>query len=159
MREWPSSNEKALVPGQQTNEASMSRDCPQCGLMSPDEALRCDCGYDFVTHTMQASYLVKPATPASDKWVRQYFSACGVVLGIEVLLLMMRPPFDEEPFIHNLLGYPLSPGLFVASLLSLEGGDLRSVAIWLVFGLGMNAMLYGALLLRCWRRWVRATPS
>jgi hypothetical protein len=108
---------------------------------------------------MQAPYLVKPATPPSDKWVRQYFIACGVVLGIEVLLLMMRPPFDEEPFIHNLLGYPLSPGLFVASLLSLEGGDLRSVAIWLVFGLGMNAMLYGALLLRCWRRWVRATPS
>ena len=134
-------------------------ECKNCGLLNPDTAMRCDCGYDFATHTMQAPYLVKPATPPSDKWVRQYFIACGVVLGIEVLLLMMRPPFDEEPFIHNLLGYPLSPGLFVASLLSLEGGDLRSVAIWLVFGLGMNAMLYGALLLRCWRRRVRATPS
>jgi len=22
--------------------------CPNCGLTNPDEALRCDCGYDFV---------------------------------------------------------------------------------------------------------------
>ena len=22
-------------------------DCPQCGLASPPESLRCDCGYDF----------------------------------------------------------------------------------------------------------------
>jgi hypothetical protein len=93
--------------------------------------------------------------PASDQWVRQYAIACAVVLGIEVLLLMMRPPFDEDPSLRNVLGYPLRPGLFVASLLSLEGVDLSSVAVWLVFALGINAMLYGALLLLCWRRWVR----
>ena len=87
-------------------------------------------------------------------WLRQYAIACGLVLGIEVLLFMMRPPFDDEPFLHNLFGYPLRPGLFVASLLSLEGTDLSSVAVWLVFGLGINAMLYGALILLCWRRWV-----
>jgi hypothetical protein len=88
--------------------------------------------------------------------VRQYAIACGVALGIEVLLFMMRPPFDEAPLLHNVLGYPLLPGLFVASLLSLEGTDLSSVAVWLVFALGINAMLYGALLLLCWRRWGRA---
>jgi hypothetical protein len=130
-------------------------ECKNCGLLNPDTAMRCDCGYDFATHTMRTPYLVKPAMPASDTWVRQYAIACGVVLGIEVLLLMMRPPFDDEPFLHNLLGYPLRPGLFVASLLSLEGVDLSSVAVWLVFALGLNAMLYGALLLLCWRRWVR----
>lgn len=129
-------------------------ECKNCGLLNPDTAMRCDCGYDFATRTMQASYLVKPATPVSDKWVRQYAVACGVVLGIQVLLLMMRPPFDEEPFLHNVLGYPLRPGLFVASLLSLEGADLSSVAVWLVFALGINAMLYSALLLLSWRRWV-----
>ena len=117
--------------------------------------MRCDCGYDFATQTMQASYLVKPAAPASDKWVRQYAKACGVVLGIEVLILMTRPPFDEEPFLHNALGYPLGPGLFVASLLSLEGVGSSSIAVWLAFGLGINAMLYGAPLLLCWRRWGR----
>ena len=129
-------------------------ECKNCGLLNPDTAMRCDCGYDFATDTMRASYIVKPATPAPDNWVRQYAIACGLVLGIEVLLFMMRPPFDDEPFLHNLFGYPLSPGLFVASLLSLEGTDLSSVAVWLVFGLGINAMLYGALILLCWRRWV-----
>jgi len=129
-------------------------ECKNCGLLNPDTAMRCDCGYDFATQTVRESYLVKKAMPASDNWVRQHAIACGVVLGIEVLLLMMRPPFDDDPFLHKVLSYPLRPGLFAASLLSLEGTDLRSVAAWLVFGLGMNAMLYGALLLLCWRRWV-----
>jgi len=130
-------------------------ECKNCGLLNPDTAMRCDCGYDFATRTMQAPYLVKPAAPASDNWVRQYAVACGVALGSEVLLFMMRPPSDDAPFLHNALAYPLAPGLFVASLLSLEGTDLSSVAVWLVCGLGINAMLYGALLLLCWRRWVR----
>jgi len=37
----------------------MSRDCPQCRLISPDEALRCDCGYDFATNTIESSYLIE----------------------------------------------------------------------------------------------------
>ena len=36
----------------------MSCKCPHCGLFSPDEASRCDCGYDFATKTMQSSYVV-----------------------------------------------------------------------------------------------------
>ena len=31
--------------------------CPNCGLFNPDEAERCDCGYDFKTATLQRSYL------------------------------------------------------------------------------------------------------
>ena len=27
--------------------------------MSPDEALRCDCGYDFATNTIESSYLIE----------------------------------------------------------------------------------------------------
>jgi hypothetical protein len=30
--------------------------CPKCGLINPDEAQRCDCGYDFENHTMEKSY-------------------------------------------------------------------------------------------------------
>jgi hypothetical protein len=36
----------------------MSNKCPRCGLFSPDEANRCDCGYDFRTKTVQSSYLL-----------------------------------------------------------------------------------------------------
>ena len=31
--------------------------CPNCGLINPDSALRCDCGYDFPSATMKESYL------------------------------------------------------------------------------------------------------
>ncbi len=31
-------------------------DCPQCGLVNSPEAQRCDCGYDFVSKSVQASY-------------------------------------------------------------------------------------------------------
>lgn len=37
----------------------MSQECPRCRLLNPDEAARCDCGYDFNTRTVQSSYLVK----------------------------------------------------------------------------------------------------
>jgi hypothetical protein len=35
----------------------MGQECRRCRLINPDEALRCDCGYDFATHTMKQSYL------------------------------------------------------------------------------------------------------
>jgi hypothetical protein len=35
----------------------MSQTCPRCGLFNPPEAARCDCGYDFVTGQVEASYL------------------------------------------------------------------------------------------------------
>jgi hypothetical protein len=35
----------------------MNHKCPRCGLFSPAEALRCDCGYDFESRTVQPSYL------------------------------------------------------------------------------------------------------
>ena len=35
----------------------MSQDCPRCHLLSPDEARRCDCGYDFTTRSVESSYL------------------------------------------------------------------------------------------------------
>jgi hypothetical protein len=35
----------------------MTQTCPRCGLFSPPEAARCDCGYDFGTGRVEASYL------------------------------------------------------------------------------------------------------
>jgi len=32
-------------------------DCPRCGLTNPGSTLRCDCGFDFSTHTMENSLL------------------------------------------------------------------------------------------------------
>src|SRR5206468_2689222 len=41
----------------------MSRECPLCRLTNPDSALRCDCGYDFGTGVIKASYLQTAQNP------------------------------------------------------------------------------------------------
>ena len=30
--------------------------CPNCGLMNPDDAVKCDCGFSFTTHRFYRSY-------------------------------------------------------------------------------------------------------
>jgi hypothetical protein len=47
------------VAAVQTEEGGTisAMDCPNCQLVNPPTATRCDCGYDFQTHTMQKSYL------------------------------------------------------------------------------------------------------
>ena len=34
-------------------------DCPNCKLVNPPNAMRCDCGYDFQTHTIERSNLAE----------------------------------------------------------------------------------------------------
>ena len=34
--------------------------CLRCGLLNPDEAQRCDCGYDFVKKTVEQPYFRQP---------------------------------------------------------------------------------------------------
>ncbi len=34
----------------------MAIECPHCGLVNPNTAQRCDCGYDFETQTVQTAY-------------------------------------------------------------------------------------------------------
>lgn len=34
--------------------------CPKCGLINPDSALRCDCGWDFQAQNMQEACLSPP---------------------------------------------------------------------------------------------------
>jgi hypothetical protein len=41
----------------QEGDTISSMDCPNCKLVNPPTATRCDCGYDFQMHTMRESYL------------------------------------------------------------------------------------------------------
>jgi hypothetical protein len=45
--------------------------CPKCKLLNPDSALRCDCGYDFQTRTIQESSL--KAAPKKRVWSETYW--------------------------------------------------------------------------------------
>ena len=37
--------------------------CPKCRLFNPPTAIRCDCGYDFPTGFVKASYVQKDYEP------------------------------------------------------------------------------------------------
>jgi len=38
----------------------MSKECPNCKLIHPDEALRCECGFDFSTGKGATSVRINP---------------------------------------------------------------------------------------------------
>ncbi len=40
--------------------------CPECRLINPETALRCDCGYDFASGSKKESYLVKKELPTGN---------------------------------------------------------------------------------------------
>jgi hypothetical protein len=56
------------------------KDCPNCRLVNPDSALRCDCGYDFPSGILKRSYLT-----AKDK---QIASKTGI--GILTIFFFLR---------------------------------------------------------------------
>jgi hypothetical protein len=47
--------------------------CPKCGLLNPESALRCDCGYDFQTKTMSPWYLESGKTGGKKTWWHTYW--------------------------------------------------------------------------------------
>jgi hypothetical protein len=67
----------------------MSLTCPHCGLLSPPEAARCDCGYDFATGVTLPSYLdveLAARNGGADAWLvqqrRTKLRSAGLVLGM-----------------------------------------------------------------------------
>ena len=53
-------------------------DCPRCGLINPDIAERCDCGYDFATNTVERAYF-QQKLPTGLKWYFRYVIAASVL--------------------------------------------------------------------------------
>ena len=68
--------------------------CPECKLINPPNAQRCDCGYDFDTGQMKESYLTK-----RDKQVaRRYeITAVGILSAFVVLRLTRTLFLDGRP--------------------------------------------------------------
>ena len=56
-------------------------ECPRCALINPDTALRCDCGFDFTSKTVEKAYFTQEL-PAD---IRGYFRALVVLNAIVAL--------------------------------------------------------------------------
>jgi len=53
--------------------------CPRCGLINPGTAERCDCGYDFISKSVQESYLT--STPST--------SPSKIAIGAQVVAVVL----------------------------------------------------------------------
>jgi hypothetical protein len=53
--------------------------CPRCGLINPGTAQRCDCGYDFLSKSVQESYFT--STPIT--------SPAKIAIGAQVVALVL----------------------------------------------------------------------
>jgi cell division protein FtsW (lipid II flippase) len=70
------------------------KECPHCKLTNPDNAERCDCGYDFPTGTMQSSLAVLDSgQPSSPKQPKDY---TGLIIGAALLpVFIVFAEFDK----------------------------------------------------------------
>lgn len=78
-------------------------DCPNCKLVNPPNATRCDCGYDFHTHTIQQSYL----TERDKRMSRQGAGVAGIILAVlfslEFVLRLTNVAVAKHPVALGLL--------------------------------------------------------
>jgi hypothetical protein len=73
------------------------QDCPNCGLINPQDAQRCDCGYDFASRSMRESYLKPQELAAIHSPTAVEIAVCvllpviGIILGLRARSRGRRP--------------------------------------------------------------------
>ena len=119
--------------------------CANCGLINPDTATRCDCGYDFEVPVQALSNQMWNLSER-DTVVRD-FAICG---GLVFLFFLVAFGFfaDVDSPGGRVLLYP---GVFVVEHIFTI--NPHNVGIILVFGcaLVLDVFVYGSILLGVWR--------
>jgi|SRR5215472_8901085 len=71
--------------------------CPRCGLINPGTAQRCDCGYDFVSKSVQESYLTSTPNTSPSKIaigaqvVAAVLTGAAVIWGCYMVYVALNP--------------------------------------------------------------------
>lgn len=100
-------------------------DCPNCKLVNPPTATRCDCGYDFQTHAVRQSYL----TERDKRLSRQGAGVAGIVLTVLLTIEFALRLTNAVVARHS-----LALGLFTVVLVAASFG----VWFWLLDGEAPN---------------------
>ncbi len=112
--------------------------CRNCGLINPESALRCDCGYDFVTQIVMVSYVPGHDSPRRITWLRPFIYTVIVFVGI-------GPPV-------GFLGSFYIRFMLTEGVISLSARDVGYIIFFIpvIYGLGYipalgTGLLYGLL--------------
>jgi len=97
--------------------------CPKCKLISPDGALRCDCGYDFASGTMQSAYL--NIHPLPTKTIRYNIHFLILILATAVLCSPIR--LDFLSFGDRFASFYALIGVFHAFAIVVSLRDLKAI--------------------------------
>jgi hypothetical protein len=105
------------------------KDCPKCRLANPDNAVRCDCGYDFASNTMEQSYL-----PAKERRVWTFEPLLALSLAVAVLGAVLPLSSHYEPNLTR--SWIASVCLALAWLILVVGGlvKFKKRGLWLLIG-------------------------
>jgi hypothetical protein len=111
--------------------------CPNCGLICPSEAERCDCGYDFASQRLRESYLPSGPPPPDPEVLSRIYSLLGVdiVAIVGAVAAQIAFPGSYAPLSRNL-----------AYLVHLGAG-------------AVNALLLRRVLVAAGRPWVATTVA
>ena len=90
--------------------------CPKCKLYSPDNAERCDCGWDFITESRQLSYIADTREWQMSPWSKRgaSFGWKIAVFGAGMGWYLARPQVD--PAGGELMG--ISEAEFIKGLMA-----------------------------------------
>ena len=69
--------------------------CPKCGLVNPDKALECDCGYNFETQKVIPKKQRESLDGQDTKMIKQI--VLGVIIGIIILWFLGVFKGEKEP--------------------------------------------------------------
>jgi len=90
-------------------------ECPKCKLLNPEGAERCDCGYDFASGEMKASYL------KAEQERRKARAVAHPLAGIRGWLLL--------PAAGLILGIPMALLEFVKQQEAGDAGEMAAIAV------------------------------
>ena len=105
--------------------------CPNCRLVNPPAAERCDCGYDFATKSLKSSYIVGStdvsslATEVIRGLGRRDLMVGGAWLGVGLLATIGSYAFAATQADHS---YVVAYGAIVVGVVRLGRGLYRTQA-------------------------------
>jgi hypothetical protein len=131
---------RSKEPAQQNGQVTPGLKCPNCKLINPPAALRCDCGYDFESKTVERSFLTSQQASDPEAWRTKeilkflgwwYLTVAVFPLGIlcAILVASLLLAAARRSWWNRL-------GPFVGS------GILCSIAAMLLFGFRTNGELF-----------------